>query len=34
MKIYKPTTNKYKVHFDLTILRSSLIITRMQSNPR
>ena len=28
MKIYKPTTNKNKVHFDLTMLRRSLIIAK------
>ena len=31
MKIYKATTNKNKVHFDLTMLRRSLIIERKLS---
>ena len=31
MKIYKPTTNKNKVHFDPTMLRRSLIIERKLS---
>ena len=31
MKIYAPTTNKNKVHFELTMLRRSLIIERKLS---